>query len=112
MSVEQLFKFETANFIYRHFNNLLPSVFGHTFGQTILKSNKYHYCTRKTRKFSLNKLSVKYKRSLMWNKTPNSIKNTILIKEFHKVLPVSSSHGDFITMDTSLKKNLFGRKII
>ena len=29
MSIEKLFKFETANFMYRHFNNLLPSVFGY-----------------------------------------------------------------------------------
>ena len=29
LSIEKLFKFETANFMYGHFNNLLPSVFGH-----------------------------------------------------------------------------------
>ena len=39
MSIEQLFKFETANSIYRHYNNLLPSVFEHIFDQGILKSN-------------------------------------------------------------------------
>ena len=44
MPIEKLFKFETANFMYRHFNNLLPSVFGHIFDQNILKNN-----TRKTR---------------------------------------------------------------
>ena len=44
MSIEKLFKYETANFMYRHFNNQLPSVSGHIFDQSILKSN-----TRKTR---------------------------------------------------------------
>ena len=39
MSIEKLFKFETANFMYWHFNNLLPSVFGHIFDETILKSH-------------------------------------------------------------------------
>ena len=39
MLIEKLFKFETANFLYQHFNDLLPSVFGHIFNQSILKSN-------------------------------------------------------------------------
>ena len=44
LPIEKLFKFETANFMYRYFNNLLLSVFGHILDQSILKSN-----TRKTR---------------------------------------------------------------
>ena len=44
LSIEKLFKFETANFMYRHFNNLLPSVFGHILNQSVLKNN-----TRKIR---------------------------------------------------------------
>ena len=36
LSIEKLFKFETANFMYRHFNNLLPSVFGHILDQRVL----------------------------------------------------------------------------
>ena len=43
-SIEKLFKFVTANFMYRHFNNLLPSVFGPILDQSIMKNN-----TRKTR---------------------------------------------------------------
>ena len=39
MSIEKLFKFESASLMYRHFNNLLPSVFGHIFDRNILKSN-------------------------------------------------------------------------
>ena len=62
MSVKKLFKFETANFMYLHFNNLLPIAFEHIFDQSILKSN-----TRKTRNGSnifpkycgLNFLSIK-----------------------------------------------------
>ena len=38
MSVEQLYKFEIASFMYQHFFNLLPSVFGHIFNKNILKS--------------------------------------------------------------------------
>ena len=38
LSIEKLFKFETANFMYGHFNNLLPSVFGHFLDQSILKN--------------------------------------------------------------------------
>ena len=36
MSIEQLFKFEIANFMYQHFNNLIRSVLGHIFNQNIL----------------------------------------------------------------------------
>ena len=39
LSIEKLFKFETANSMYRNFNNLLPSVFGHIFDHSILKNN-------------------------------------------------------------------------
>ena len=39
MSVEQLFKFETANFMYQHFNNLPLSVFEPNFDRNILKCN-------------------------------------------------------------------------
>ena len=73
-SMEKLF--EIANFMSRHFNNLLPSVFGHIFDQNILKSN-----TRKTKngsntfpkycRLDLIKQSFKYKGSLMWNKIPD-----------------------------------------
>ena len=38
LSIEKLFKFATANFMYRHFNNLLPSVFAHILNQSILKN--------------------------------------------------------------------------
>ena len=38
LSIEKLFKFETANFMYQHFNNLLPSVFEHILDQSILKN--------------------------------------------------------------------------
>ena len=38
LSIEKLFKFATANFMYQHFNNLLPSVFEHILYQSILKS--------------------------------------------------------------------------
>ena len=38
LSIEKLFKFETANFMYRLFNNLLPSVFGHILDQRVLKN--------------------------------------------------------------------------
>ena len=65
LSIEKLFKFETADFMYRHFNNLLPSVFGHILDQNILKDN-----TRKTRngsnvfpkycRLNLTKQSFKY----------------------------------------------------
>ena len=57
MSVEQLFKFEIENFMYRHFNNLLPSVFGHKH----FKSN-----TRNTRNgSSFSKiLSVKFNQTV------------------------------------------------
>ena len=91
LSIEKLFKFETANFMYRHFNNLLPSVFGHTLDQSILKNS-----TRKTRngsnvfpkycRLNLTKQSFKYKGSLMWNKIPDSIKNITPIKGFHRAL--------------------------
>ena len=37
MSVEQLYKFETANCMYQHFDNLLTRVFGHCYDQNILK---------------------------------------------------------------------------
>ena len=77
MSIEKLFEFEIANFIYQHFNNLLPSVFGHIFDQSILKSN-----TRNSRNGSnvfskycwlnLTKQSFKYKGPLMWNKISDS----------------------------------------
>ena len=88
LSIERLFKFETANFIYRHFNNLLPNVFGHILHQSILKSN-----TKQTRngsnvflkycRLNLTKQSFKYKGPLMWNKIPDSIKNITPIKGFH-----------------------------
>ena len=39
LSIEKFFKFNTANFLYRHFNNLLPRIFGHILDQSILKSN-------------------------------------------------------------------------
>ena len=91
LSIEKLFKFETANFMYRHFNNLLPSVFGHILDQSILKNN-----TRRTRngsnvfakycRLNLTKQSFKYKGPLMWNKIPDSIKNITPIKGFHKAL--------------------------
>ena len=91
ISIEKLFKFEAANFMYRRFNNLLPSVFGHSFHQSILKSN-----TRKTRnrsivfpkycRLNLTKQSFKYEGPLMWNKIPDSIKNIAPIKGFDKAL--------------------------
>ena len=66
LSIEKLFKFGTADFMYRHFNNLLLSVFGHILDQNILKNN-----TRKTRnasnvfpkycRLNLTKQSFKYK---------------------------------------------------
>ena len=81
LSIEKLFKFETANFMYRHF--------GHILDQSILKNN-----TRKTRngsnvfpkycRLNLTKQSFKYKGSLMWNKMPDSIKNITPIKNFIK----------------------------
>ena len=46
LPVEQLSIFEIANFLYRYFNNFLPSVFEHNFDQNILKSNTG---TRKTK---------------------------------------------------------------
>ena len=91
LSIKKLFKFETANFMYRPFNNLLPSVFGHILDQSILKNN-----TRKARngsnvfpnycRLNLTKHSFKYKGPLMWNKIPNSIKNITPIKGFHRAL--------------------------
>ena len=91
LSIEKLFTSETANFMYQHFNNLLPSVFGPILDQNILKNN-----TRKTRngsnvfpkycRLNLTKQSFKYKGPLMWNKIPDSIKNIIPIKGFHKAL--------------------------
>ena len=91
ISIEKLFKFGAANFMYRHFNNLLPSVFGHSFHQSILKSN-----TRKTRngsivfpkycRLNLTKQSFKYEGPLMWNKIPDSIKNITPIKGFDEAL--------------------------
>ena len=91
LSIEKLFKFEAANFMYRHFNNLLPSVFGHILDQSNLKNNN-----RKTRngsnvfpkycRLNLTKQSFKYKGPLMWNKIPDSTENITPIKGFHKAL--------------------------
>ena len=51
--IEKLFQFETAKYMYGHFNNLLPSVFGHIFDQNDLESN-----TRKTWSGSLGNLEL------------------------------------------------------
>ena len=98
LSIEQLMQLDTASFMFKYINDLLPPAFQHFLQENRNKIND-STASRQTRsnsiffpsfcRINITKQSLKHKGPLAWSKVPSQLKKVKSYQKFRRELKLS-----------------------